>query len=60
MVVGAALAGALAGGAIPFMLAGRKSSGSRVSYGSERNDLHMDHGDVGLDARTRNSDATRR
>jgi hypothetical protein len=60
MVVGAAIAGAIAGGAIPFMLSARKSSGSRVSYRSERSDLHSDGGDVGIDARSRNSDSSRR
>jgi hypothetical protein len=43
IVVGAALAGAIAGGAIPFMLSGRKNSGTRTVRREDRDDLHVDY-----------------
>jgi cobalamin biosynthesis Mg chelatase CobN len=60
VVLGAALAGAIAGGAIPFMLSGMKSSNTRFSRSSERSDLHSDHVDHGTDARAYNKSGTNR
>lgn len=54
-VVSAALAGAIAGGAIPFMLSGRKGTSTR-SYRNEGTAHSNDYDRIDVDARSRNKD----
>jgi hypothetical protein len=55
MVIGSAVAGAIAGGALPFMLAGRKSGGGRIEVDATRKSAGK--GGVEVDA-SRSSDVS--